>query len=243
MASAEFWWRSWHGAPMDHKYPVIAARAGVKVGIVSAVMWALLDYGSQQDNRGDVIGFDSEAYAIYTGFPEIEINAVIQAMNDKQIITDGHLTNWEKRQPKSEREIQRATANREKKRIETQKYEMLQNVTEKYTDTDTDTDTEKEEEQPPALFDLFQREVEKVGINLSGPADIKALQSIVDMTATIEDLHGGIAWKQGHSDKPLRYVSSIVEPTRTAMQKRLQTPNGHKPAKPAEEVFGGEVYQ
>lgn len=90
------WWRSWHGAPTDHKWPVIAARSGVKVGIVSAIAWALLDYASQQEDRGSVVGFDPEEYAVYSGFSEDEIRAVIQAMTDKGIIVDGRLTNWEK---------------------------------------------------------------------------------------------------------------------------------------------------
>jgi hypothetical protein len=96
------WWRSWHGAPMDNKWPVIAARSGVKVGIVSAVAWALMDYASQHKVRGTVEGFDTEVYSIYSGFSEVEVVAVIQAMTDKGIIVDGKLANWEKRQPKRE---------------------------------------------------------------------------------------------------------------------------------------------
>lgn len=89
------WWRSWHGAPTDHKWPVIAARSGVKVGIVSAIAWALFDYASQHAERGTVDGFDTEEYAVYSGFSEDEIKAVIKAMTDKGIITGGKLTNWE----------------------------------------------------------------------------------------------------------------------------------------------------
>lgn len=92
----EFWWRSWHGAPMDHKWSVIAARTGIKPGIVSAIAWALFDYASQQDERGTVDGFDVETYSVYSGFSEDEITSVIQAMTDKEIIVDGRLTNWKK---------------------------------------------------------------------------------------------------------------------------------------------------
>lgn len=96
------WWRSWHGAPMDHKWTLIAVRANVKTGIVSAIAWALMDYASQHKQRGSIDGFDVEVYAIYSGFSEDEITAVIQAMRDKGIISDGRLTNWEKRQPQRE---------------------------------------------------------------------------------------------------------------------------------------------
>lgn len=139
---AEYWWRSWHGAPMDHKWPVIAARAGVVAGVVSAIAWELLDYASQQPERGSIVGFDVETYAFYSGFSETQINAVIQAMTDKQVIVDGKFANWDKRQPKSEKEIQRVTEWRKSKKKSEEKEEVLRSVTESYTDTDTDTDTE-----------------------------------------------------------------------------------------------------
>ena len=52
------WFRSWHGAPTDNKWLVIAKRAGVPAGMVSAVVWALFDYASQNENRGSVEDFD-----------------------------------------------------------------------------------------------------------------------------------------------------------------------------------------
>lgn len=115
------WWRSWHGAPIDHKWAVIAARAGVKVGIVSALAWALFDYASQQKERGSVVGFDTETYAVFSGFEESEIVAAINAMQDKGIILDGKLANWEKRQPKREDDsAERVRRHREMKRSVTQ---------------------------------------------------------------------------------------------------------------------------
>jgi hypothetical protein len=162
---AELWWRSWHGAPMDHKWSVISARTGIKPGIVSAIAWALFDYASQQDERGTVDGFDVETYSVYSGFSEDEITSVIQAMTDKEIIVDGKLAKWDKRQPKSESEIERNRENRKKKFVAkstseqkdqncstsqdvlqnaTDCYGLLQNATKKYIDTDTDTDTDKD---------------------------------------------------------------------------------------------------
>ncbi|HQM01163.1 MAG TPA: hypothetical protein PLH98_11505 [Ruminococcus flavefaciens] len=162
---AEYWWRSWHGAPMDHKWSVVAARTGIKPGIVSAIAWALFDYASQQDERGTVDGFDVETYSVYSGFSEDEITSVIQSMTDKEIIVDGKLAKWDKRQPKSESEIERNREYRKKqavaKSITEQKYQncstsqdvlqndtdcygLLHNATKKYIDTDTDTDTDKD---------------------------------------------------------------------------------------------------
>jgi DnaD/phage-associated family protein len=96
------WFRSWHGAPTDNKWLVIARRAGASPGVVSATFWALLDYASQADDRGSVAGFDIETYAEFSGFTPGTIDAVLCAMAEKNVIVDGRLTAWDKRQPKRE---------------------------------------------------------------------------------------------------------------------------------------------
>ena len=97
------WFRSWHGAPTDNKWLVIAAKAKVKPGVVSAVAWALFDHASQADERGSVADFDTETYAVFSGFDECEVQAAIAAMYAKGVIDeDGRLHAWDKRQPKRE---------------------------------------------------------------------------------------------------------------------------------------------
>ncbi len=96
------WFRSWHGAPNDPKWLVIARKAGVAPGMVSAVAWAILDHASQHKERGRVDNFDIETYAVWSGWEEEDIQSVIDAMTAKGIITDGRVTAWEKRQPKRE---------------------------------------------------------------------------------------------------------------------------------------------
>lgn len=97
------WFRSWHGAPTDNKWLVVAKRAGVAPGVVSAVFWALLDYASQQNERGNIAGFDVETYALWSGWEEQDVINVMSAMRAKGIITDGDtLSAWDKRQPKRE---------------------------------------------------------------------------------------------------------------------------------------------
>lgn len=161
------WWRSWHGAPMDHKWPVIAAKAGVKVGIVSAVAWAVMDYASQHQERGTVTGFDEEAYAIYSGFPESEVHAVIVAMSEKGFIEDGHLRNWMKRQPKREGDSsERVTRFREMKHNVTQCNADDDNVT-LYSSlilSDSLSNSESlpnnsEEEKRPEIFSVYEHEI------------------------------------------------------------------------------------
>lgn len=88
---------------MDAKWIVIAKRAGVQPAIVSAIFWALLDYASQQDERGSVAGFDVETYATWAGMYEADVLNVLDAMRAKGVITDGDtLAAWDKRQPKRE---------------------------------------------------------------------------------------------------------------------------------------------
>jgi len=96
------WWRSWHGAPTDTKWLLIARKAKVPPGVVSAIAWALLDHASQNATRGEVSDFDIETYAVFSGFDEDEIAAVITAMVEKGVIVNGQIAAWEKRQPKAE---------------------------------------------------------------------------------------------------------------------------------------------
>lgn len=96
------WFRSWHGAPTDNKWLLIAKRAGVPAGMVSAVVWALFDHASQNNDRGNVEAFDIETYAIYSGFEEEKIAAIINALKEKSVIISGCLSAWQKRQPKRE---------------------------------------------------------------------------------------------------------------------------------------------
>jgi hypothetical protein len=97
------WFRSWHGAPTDPKWLLIAKRSETQAGVVSAIVWALFDYASQNsDDRGCVDRFDAETYAAFSGFEEPTIKRVIECLKEKKLIIDGHLAAWEKRQTKRE---------------------------------------------------------------------------------------------------------------------------------------------
>lgn len=97
------WFRSWHGAPTDPKWILIAKRSETQPGIVSAILWALFDHASQnREHRGNVADFDVETYAAFSGFDEATIARVLECLEEKNVIEDGHLSAWEKRQPKRE---------------------------------------------------------------------------------------------------------------------------------------------
>jgi hypothetical protein len=96
------WFRSWHGAPTDPKWLVVARRANVAPGVVSAVVWALFDHASHAAERGTVDNFDFETYAAFSGFSETDVRAVFAALEVKGVVISGRLAQWEKRQPRRE---------------------------------------------------------------------------------------------------------------------------------------------
>jgi hypothetical protein len=96
------WFRSWHGAPTDPKWLVIARNAGATPLVVAAVAWALFDHASQAEDRGAVADFDFESFAVLMGADEAQVRAVYAAMEGKGVIVGGRLAKWEKRQPRRE---------------------------------------------------------------------------------------------------------------------------------------------
>lgn len=165
------WFRSWHGAPTDSKWLVIARKAGVEPGVVSAIFWALLDHASQNSDRGSVAGFDVETYAAWSGFVDEHVAAVIEAMVAKRVIVDGKLAGWDRRQPARERGGAVSTSAERMRRLRAKPAKVTPDVTDvtpsdaKVTgkeaavvtvtpvtaldkDTDTDSDKEKEQQEP-----------------------------------------------------------------------------------------------
>ena len=167
------WWRSWHGAPTDNKWLLIGRRAGVAPGIVSAIVWALFDYASQNNERGSIANFDTETYAEFSGFSETDITAVIEALHDKHIIDDkDHLTAWDKRQPKREdnsaERVREHRARRDVTRRNAEKQNVTQRNAEKQNvtlDTDTDTDIDPDIEIDPTPPTRDSRDIKRAPLH------------------------------------------------------------------------------
>ena len=51
--------------------------------------------------------------------------------------------------------------------------------------------------------------------------ELNAIQEILNMGATVEDIKSGIKWLNDNG-KTVRYYNTLVNPTRTAMSIRLQ---------------------
>lgn len=152
------WFRSWHGAPTDNKWLVIAKRSGVAPGIVSAIAWALMDFASRGQDRGSVTGFDIEEYSVFSGFSEEQINSVINALKQKKIIENGRLSSWEKRQPKREDSSAERTRNYRKKNADcdAKKDDVTQCDAPEKSREDTDKNVLLEKEPKRARKDDFR---------------------------------------------------------------------------------------
>lgn len=143
------WFRSWHGAPTDTKWLMIAQRANAKPVTVIATVWALMDHASQNwEDRGSVTGWCHESFAAFAGVTSDEVLNIFEALCSAGIITDNRLKAWEKRQPKREdNSAERTKRYRERQRNETQcDAPVTQGDTHREQRTDTDTERKKKKE-------------------------------------------------------------------------------------------------
>lgn len=80
---------------------------------------------------------------------------------------------------------------------------------------------EKEKESDDG-FSKIQKTIEQLtGYPPNGSKGIEAIQEILNMGATVEDIKASIKWLNDNG-KTVRYYNTLVNPTRTAMSIRLQ---------------------
>ena len=96
------WFRSHHGAPTDPKWLIIAKRSETQPIVTVGIWWSLLDYASQNEDRGSIAGYDSEAIAEFYSIDHATMLRVLDVLRERGMINDDRLTNWDKRQPKRE---------------------------------------------------------------------------------------------------------------------------------------------
>ena len=99
------WFRWYHGAISDDKWPLIARRSGQSVAVVIAVWAGLLECASQSEVRGCVEEFDPESMDAMLGLENGTCQAVLNALSQgkRPRIENNHIVNWAKRQPQRER--------------------------------------------------------------------------------------------------------------------------------------------
>lgn len=115
------WFRSWHGAPTDGKWRMVAADVGCKPAEVVALVWTLMDHASANEDRGSVKGFNARVYALDSGTDAATVRAILDALAspDVEVLADDRFINWDKHQPKREDgSAERARDWRERKRTQ-----------------------------------------------------------------------------------------------------------------------------
>lgn len=148
--------------PTDPKWRSISRRSGQPISCVIAVFNLLMVNACGSEERGALHNWDSEDAAAALDMEPIDVEAIISAMEGK-VLDNGHLTGWEKRQPK--REDNSAERVREyRKRNATQ---PSADVTQRNApDTDTDTDILEPKgscgsDEPPAASEDENQDVLK----------------------------------------------------------------------------------
>ena len=115
------WFRWYHGAISDPKWPLIARKSGQSIGIVVSIWASLLEHASQEQSRGSIEGFNPEAIDALFGYEDETTVTVCNAMRNAGIINaENFICSWEKRQPKRERDddsSERVRRFREKQKV------------------------------------------------------------------------------------------------------------------------------
>jgi hypothetical protein len=200
------WFRSWHGAPTDPKWLGIARRAGVAPGIAVAVAWALMDRASQSDDRGSIAGYDAEGLAYFYGCEPEQVDAIVLAMTDKGMISDGRFSSWEKRQPKrDDGSAERAKEWRERRRTQANAAEPVRTL-------DTDTDTDPSEDARAAGINMDFEGFWSAYPNKTGrPSAEKAFSQAVKRSSVAEIMDGVRKYASKTDDRqwcsPVKWLS------------------------------------
>ena len=213
------WFRSWHGAPTDPKWLVIGRKANVAPGVVSAIFWALCDYASQEEDRGSIDGFDIETYSAFSGFDEEMVARVIGALADKGLIEAGHLSAWERRQPKREDDsTARVRASRERQRVTAaEQHDEAPGNDMKRTVTQGNSRTEQSREDIPPLppqaaaTDAAQEEEREIAPATPRSAPARRLDPFFDgMVAALElDPQRMTASERGRVNAALKQIRDV----------------------------------
>ncbi|MDL2268853.1 hypothetical protein LJC71_04855 [Desulfosarcina sp. OttesenSCG-928-A07] len=119
------WFRWYHGAVSDDKWPLISRRSGQSIAVVIAVWASLLECASQADERGSIKDVDPESIDAHLQIDDGATQSVIDALSsgNRPRIVDGKILNWSKRQPLKE---DGTSAERVRKHRERQKTEQNQ---------------------------------------------------------------------------------------------------------------------
>ena len=104
MAGGIDWFRWHHGSVTDPKFQLVARKAGARLGDVITVWAFVLEAASSHVERGTVGAMDFETLDFLLGAEEGTAMRILDAMTQRGLIEGDQVAQWDKRQPKRERE-------------------------------------------------------------------------------------------------------------------------------------------
>ena len=126
MAGGIDWFRWHHGSVTDPKFQLVAKKAGARLGDVIAVWAFVLEAASTNAERGIIGPLDFETLDFLLGSEEGTASRILEAMTQRGLIDGEQVAQWDKRQPKREREDGGAA---DRKRAQRERQTTLPNVT------------------------------------------------------------------------------------------------------------------
>lgn len=108
------WFRLYAGTHTDPKFRIIAKKVLQPVVNVYGVWVALLECASERD--GDVTEASQESLAVTLDISEDEIRVICDAFKAREMIVNGKIAAWDKRQFKSDTSKTRTQAWRDRKK-------------------------------------------------------------------------------------------------------------------------------
>lgn len=104
MAGGIDWFRWHHGSVTDPKFQLVARKAGARLGDVITVWAFVLEAASANAERGTIGPLDFETIDFLLGAEEGTAMHILDAMTQRGLIDGSQIAQWDKRQPKRERE-------------------------------------------------------------------------------------------------------------------------------------------
>lgn len=200
------WFRWYHGAISDPKWPLVARKSGKSIGVVVSIWASLLEHASQEQNRGSIEGFNPEAIDALFGYEDETTVTVCNAMRNAGIINaENFICSWGKRQPKRERDDdsrERVRRFREKQKANNSVAVHIGNDNETESNaTETPSNAQNRTEQ--------NREDKKKTLTATRPEYADYVRSF---QSRVKDLHGNIAPKvtDGFINQAVDVIDKLV---------------------------------
>lgn len=158
------WFRWYHGSVSDPKFTVVARKSQQPRSLVLAVWAGLLECASQADDRGSLVGVELDTLAACLDVDDEAVETIYQAMIDKELIVEGRIANWNRRQVYREDDsrdrVRRFRENQKNREVGNGGNDEKRDVTHgnapvtPQSRADTDTDTEQTHQEVCAVETL-----------------------------------------------------------------------------------------